>query len=218
MLTPYFIIECTALLCSLLLFADGVDRRFRIFIPYCWLVVINEAISNLLIVYWHHLSNHEVENLAILIFFSFYLFSCIIFVTSKFSKKLIMWLMVLFIFSWMINLIIDASAGKFYAYSFITGCILVSAAALLYLLEFLNNKSAAYPLKLPFFYIASAYLLYCMPLAMIFSIHTYFAYLKTPTVKYRYYFEIILNITNILMYLFFSIAFLIAWNQRKLLK
>lgn len=218
MFPPYFIAEFVAFICSLLLLVKGVDKKLRIFIIYCLVVLLNETINNLLVNYWHYSSNHKIENFAVLLFFSFYLISCFLSLLSPNRKKISIGLLAFFVISWIFNLFIELDADKFYIYSFISGCIFVSIGALLYMLELLGNKKIIYPLKTPFFYIAAGYLIYGIPLAIIFSIHTYFAYLKTPIESYRYYFVITLNTANVLMYIFLSISFLVAWSQRKLSK
>jgi hypothetical protein len=218
MFTPYFIAECIAFIFTLLLLAKGVDEKMRIFTLYCFLVLINESACYLLVNHWHRNSNHQLENFAILLFFVFYLYSCYRVVSSFFKKRLILWLMLLFTVTWIINMIVYNTTGKFYTYSLIAGCIVTAIAALLYMLELLNDLEVVHPLKQPFFYIACSYLLYGIPLAIIFSLHEYFAYIKTSVENYRYFFAITLNVANVLMYILLSISFIISWNQRKLSK
>lgn len=215
MLAPYFFAELISFIFSLLLLKNGVDKRLRVFTLYCFIVLLNEGINIFLIKYMKYSSNHWFENFAILFFFLFYLFSCTMFVFSKWEKNTIIYMMVFFSLSWIANMAFEYNSGKFYTYSFIIGCIFISISSLIYMLQLLNTKTVSYPLKTPFFYIAAAYLLYGIPLAIIFSAHAYFAYLETPIEKYRHYFVIILNMSNVLMYVLLSISFYVAWNQKK---
>ncbi|TKK70320.1 hypothetical protein FC093_06130 [Ilyomonas limi] len=218
LLTPYFIAECIAFLCSLLLFTKNVDKYFRVFTLYCFLVIVNETLSTLLIQDWHYSSNHVLNNFAILVFFLFYLFSCYKALLSVTKRKFINGLMVLFLCSWLIEVYIN-SIYVLVDYTLIFGCILVAVAALLYMIQLLSSLEVVHPLRQMFFYVASSYLLYTIPLGIIFVLHKYFAYIRTPVEKdFRYFFSIIMNVSNLLMYLLLSISFIIAWQQQKLSK
>src|SRR5689334_6912118 len=104
LLSPYFITECIAFLCSLLLLVKGVDNSFRIFTLYCALVVINELFAILYVSVWHHVSNHIQNNFAFLFFFLFYNYTCLKKIKHLLQRWVIKILIVFFIVSWLINL------------------------------------------------------------------------------------------------------------------
>ncbi len=218
LITPYFLAECFAFLCSILLFSKGIKKYLIVFSFYCFAVIVNETISTQLITNWHKETNYVLNNFAILVFFSFYMFTCLQEVESVLKKRFIILIEIIFLLNWLVEINVN-TIYQLVDYTLIIGCICTAITALIYMTELLANYQIVNPLKCMFFYVASAYLLYSIPLAIIFALHKYFAVNKTPVEKdFRQVFSIIINIVNVLMYLLLSISFITAWKQRKLSK
>lgn len=214
--TPFFIAECFAFICSLLLFAKGIERRLLVYSFYCFAVVVNETLSVIVINNWHEETNHLLNNFAILFFFSFYIYTCRKEVEQPVKKKLIIVLLIIFLLSWLVEVLIN-TIYHLVDYALIIGCFCVAVAALSYMIELLSNHEIINPFTQMFFYIASGYMIYTIPLGIIFALHNYFAWNKTSVeADFREVFSIIMNVVNILLYLLLSISFIITWRQRKL--
>jgi hypothetical protein len=213
MFSLYSIAEWTAFLCSILLFAKGVEKGYRVFFFYTLVVIITEFAGRWMMETTKH--NHRLFTFACFAFTCFYFLTLRSLLKDARRRKLVTILLGLFITIYTINLFFIQQLKEFNSYSFIAGYTMLSIAATIYYMEFIQQETITPIWKEPNFFIVTGYFIYGTLTAILYTLHRYFAYLKIPDTNYRNLFTTTSNITNVSLYLLLAVAFVIIWKRRK---
>jgi nitrate reductase NapE component len=214
MLKLYSIAEWTAFLCSILLFAKGVKKEYRIFFFYTLMVVVVESAGRWLAEELK-IPNHRLFTFACFFFSCFYFFTTYRFVNNGRRKRIISLLFLTFLLFYLLNILFVQRLTEFNSYSFIAGYTLLTVACTFYYIEFINREGRITVFTEPDFFIISGYFIYSTLTAILYTIHRYFAYLNVPNSYYRNVFGTINETANVCLYLLLAIAFIIIWKKRK---
>ena len=208
-------VEWIAFLCSLLLLAKGVPKLYRWFFAYCVFVLCVEY-GALLMLHFGKSSNHIIFNFAEVIFDNFYLLTIRQFLAGKKNKQIILAFCVAINIFWLVNLAFIQGINKSNEYTTIFSGVLIIVSCIIYYLDLLNKDSIVFLQEEPSFYIVSGYFIFSALTSLIYTIHEYFAYRKTPVAFYRKAVVTTMEISNVALYLLLSISFIILWKKRKL--
>ena len=211
----YLIAEWIAFLCSLLLFAKGVKKQYRWFILYCFFVICIEYTSRWMVI-TGKLSNHVLYNFAGLVYDIFYLLSIRYLLENPRNKKTATAFCFLLMLAWVLNICFIQGVYNFNSYTSIFAYLLVTICCILYYVELITKNTIVLLEKEHSFYIVSGYFIFSLLTSLIYSLHEFFAYKKTPVALYRKVFNNTVEISNIALYLLLSVSFIIIWRKRKL--
>lgn len=212
---PIIIVEWIAFLCSFLLLAKGVPKKYWWFFAYCVFVFCIEYTS-LWLLRSGKLSNHIVFNFAELLFDNFYLLSIRLFLVHKKNRQIVLAFSVAISIFWLVNVTFIQGINKLNTYTNIFGGILIIITCIIYYLELLTKESIVLLQEEPSFFIVSGYFIFSVLLSLIYTLHEYFAYRKTPVSFYRQAFNYTMQISNFALYLLLSVSFILLWTKRKL--
>ena len=213
MFSLYSIAESIAFLCSILLFAKGVEKGYRVFFFYTLAVILTEFAGRWLTETTQH--NHRLFTFACFAFTCFYFLTLHSFLKETRRRKLVTILLGLFIAIYIINLFFIQQLKEFNSYSFIAGYTMLSIAATIYYMEFIQQETITPIWEEPNFFIVTGYFIYGTLTAILYTLHRYFAYMKIPNANYRNLFTTTSDITNVSLYLLLAVAFVIIWKRRK---
>jgi len=214
MLRLYSIAEWIAFLCSILLFAKGVRKEYKIFFFYTLIVVIVEYFGRRMAI-GLRIPNHLLFTFACFAFSCFYLFTIRSFLTSQSHRKLAGLFIKVFVLLYFLNIFFIQRLTEFNSYSFIFAYILLAICCTFFYIEFINKEVITPFWKEPHFFIVSGYFIYGILTALIYTLHRYFAYLKIEDTNYRAAFVKTIDIANTFLYVLLAVAFTIIWKQRR---
>ena len=210
----FLIAEWIAFLCSLLLLARGVPKQYWWFLAYCAFVLCVEY-SSLWLIHSGKLSNHVLFNFAELLYDNFYLLTIRLFLLHKKNRKVLLTFSVAISIFWLLNLAFIQGINKLNTYTSISGGVLIIISCIIYYLELLTKESIVLLQDEPSFYIVSGYFIFSVLSSLIYTLHEYFAYRKTPVAYYRQAFNNTVEISNVALYLLLSISFILLWKKKK---
>lgn len=208
--------EWLAFLCSILLLWKGVDKFYKWFFVFCTFVLIIEYIALWIIFGLHMKSNHILYNIAIPIFCVFLMSAIKHFLLLATNRKIANLFILLFCLFWIFDIIFLQGYTKFASYGYILGCTFIVCLCVLYFIELINKSNVIQIKSEPSFFIVSGFFFYSFLNAFVYTLHAYFAYRKESFDEYRNVFKITMDISNVVLYLLLSVAFIIIWSQRKL--
>lgn len=209
-----FIAERVAFVFSLLLFAKGIRKEYRLFFLYTFFVIIIESIGS-------HMAedlkikNHTLFTFACFFYTLFYFYTGHFMVQSKKFKKWIGVFSLLFLGFYVLNILFIQQLKEFNSYSFIVGYIFLIITSSFYFIEFISDDKILTFWKEPNFFIISGYFIYAVITALLYVMHGYFAYLKFPSKNFYLISHQLNNISNGSLYLLLAISFLILWIRKK---
>ncbi len=212
----YLYFEGLAFFCSILLLSKNIEKFYKLFFAYCSAVLVAEYIAKWMILDLHLKSNHIVYAVAVPLFLGFYLIALRHFLITPVNKKISNLFLILFYLFWLLDISVLQDFKKFPSYTLIFGCVLSSVSCVLYFIELINKNSIISIKKEPSFFIVSGLFFYSILTALVFTLTAYFAYQQIAFDQYRRVTIITLDVSNVVLYLLLSIAFIIKWNQRKL--
>ena len=209
----YSIAEWITLLCSFLLFTKGVERKYRIFFLYIFVVVIIEYFGRSIATELK-VDNHLLFTFACFFFSLFYFYTLGVFIKDKRHRLIIRYFKYIFVLFYIINLLFFQQLVEFNSYSFIFGYLLIAISCTFFYIDYLNKDIITSFWQEPDFIIVSGYFAYSILTAILYTIHRYFAYLKIPDAHYREAFSKTNDIANVCLYFSLSIAFVLLWKKK----
>jgi hypothetical protein len=207
----YFIIILVSFIASLTNYLDKSSPLYLKIFPVLILVVLVGEYIGLQMARKHQ-TNVFLYNIIGAIEFTFYLFFYHSIYRASQARKIMLILIMVYWVAALINIFFIQGINVFNTYTYMVGCLFVILASSYYFLEMFRYPQSGSIMREPAFWITSALLFYYTCVLPVFGILNYISSISR---YWNHVLRFIINLTNILLYSLFTLAFLCKLSFRK---
>jgi len=207
----YLIIVLVCFIASLTNYLDNrAPLYLKVFPGLILMVLVGEYIGYQMGM--KHRTNVFLYNIITGLEFTFYFFFYYSIYRVWQAKKVMFALMLVYLGGFLINIFFIQGRNVFHTYSYMAGCLFVIMASIYYFLEMFRYPQTGSIMRDPAFWITSALLFYYTCVLPVFGILNY---ISSMSRSLNLVLKFIINLTNILLYSLFTLAFLCKLSIRK---
>ncbi|MFY8004251.1 MAG: hypothetical protein ACOVNR_05385 [Chitinophagaceae bacterium] len=201
----FYTFEWLFLVCSLVTLQPKNQPYLRLLFAIALITVLAETVGYLLKNVWQQ-ANHLVYNFSvptiILLFILFFRLQ----LNHKSNKQLLLWLTITYCLFIPINLIWIQGWQYFATYQYIAGALVLSMAAMMFLVELIKKPIPTSLITQPSFFTAAAVLIMYIPKSCLYAFFAYLSYIEQVSESFAATFQVTNLVLCIIFYILLSIA------------
>lgn len=207
----YFLFIQICFVASLTNYLNKRAPLYLLLFPVFLLVILVCEYAGRQLARGHH-NNVLLYNLVSIGEFLFYFFFYYSVYRVSSAKKAMLFLMPVYLVAALVNIFFIQGKDSFHTYGYMAGCLFVIAGSIYYFLELFRYPQSGSIVRDPAFWIASALLFYYTCVLPVFGILNY---ISSKSVRVNNILIFINEVSNIILYSLFTLAFLCKLSFRK---
>jgi len=210
-MVPYLVTVLVCFIASLTNYlVKGGPLYLKIFPVLLLVVLVGEYVGYQL--GSRHHTNVFLYNMISIVEFTFYFFFYYSVYRVSLAKKIMLVLTPAYLAGALINIFFIQGKNAFHTYTYMAACLFVIMASIYYFLEMFRYPQTGSIMRDPAFWITSALFFYYTCVLPVFGISNYISSISRSL---KQILGFIINLTNILLYSLFTLAFLCKLSIRK---